>query len=316
MAVSDKAPIIGAGTYTRRAMRDAAVGRDRLGAGLLLIAVSTVSYSAMPIFGKLAYASGLRPVSLLAWRFALALVLLEVMALRRTVARQPPRQRTILWGLGGVFVVNSYAYFAALERAPAATVSLIVYTYPVLVTLLSAAIGLDRLTVRGLAAALLAAAGAGLTAGSAPGGFRGAGVWLALASAVGYASYIILGSRFASGVPTKTAARHVAQACTAFYVPLAAMRGEPMLPRSPSGWVAVLGLGLVCTVVAIRAFLAALERLGPARAAVASSLEVPITLLLAMAFLGEAVALQQWGGGALILGAVVLQNWPGRRTKI
>jgi drug/metabolite transporter (DMT)-like permease len=286
--------------------------RDRLGTGLLLIAVSTVSYSAMPILGKLAYASGLGPVSLLAWRFALALLLLEAMSLRR--ASVPPlRQRLVLWGLGAVFIVNSYSYFAALERAPAATVSLIVYTYPVLVTLLSAAVGLERLTVRALAAALLAAAGAGLTAGSAPGGFTGAGVWLALASAVGYASYIILGSRFASGVPTETAARHVAQTCTAVYVPLAALRGELVLPRSAVAWTAVLGIGLVCTVVAIRAFLAALERLGPARAAVASSLEVPITLMLAMTFLGETVALRQWTGGVLILAAVVLQNWPVRR---
>jgi drug/metabolite transporter (DMT)-like permease len=277
----------------------------------LLIAVSTVSYSAMPIFGKLAYASGLEPASLLAWRFTLALLLLEATSPRRA-AGPSRRQRLVLWALGGVFVLNSYSYFAALRRAPAATVSLIVYTYPVLVTMLSAAVGLERLTVRAIAAAVLAASGAGLTAGSAPGGFRGPGVWLALGSAVGYASYIILGSRFASGVPTETAARHVAQACAAVYVPLAIARGELALPGSALGWIAVLGIGLVCTVVAIRAFLAALERLGPARAAVASSLEVPITLILAMAFLDEPVAARQWGGGALILGAVVLQNWPSR----
>jgi drug/metabolite transporter (DMT)-like permease len=292
-------------------MHGAPVRRDRLGAGLLLIAISTVSYSAMPIFGKLAYASGLRPVSLLAWRFALALLLLQAMSLRGG-ERPSRRQRLVLWGLGGVFIVNSYSYFAALERAPAATVSLIVYTYPVLVTLLSAAVGLERLTVRALTAAVMAAAGAGLAGGSAPGGFRGAGVWLAFASAVGYASYIILGSRFASGVGTETAARHVAQACTAVYVPLAAAQGELVMPRSAVGWVAVLGIGLVCTVVAIRAFLAGLERLGPARAAVASSLEVPITLILAMVFLDEAVVFRQWGGGLFILGAVVLQNWPQR----
>lgn len=278
--------------------------------GLLLIFVSTLSYSLMPILGKLAYGSGVGPHALLAYRFALALLVLTLTR-PRGVAPLSLRTRLVLWGLGGVFIVNSFAYFKALEIAPAATVSLIVYTYPMIVALLSAALGLDAFTLRGLAAAALAVGGSALTAGGVEAGVR-AGAWLALLSAFGYATYIVLCSRYASDIPTEAAARHVAQACTAFYVPWAAMEGKLALPATPVAWGAVAGLGVVCTVVALRAFLGALARLGPARAAVASSLEVPLTLVLALAVLGEAVGARQWGGGVLIVGAVLLQNLPLR----
>jgi drug/metabolite transporter (DMT)-like permease len=53
-------------------------------------------------------------------------------------------------------------------------------------------------------------------------------------------------------------------------------------------------------------FLAGLERLGPVRASVYSTLEPAFTLALAAAFLGEEVTPLRLAGGALILGAVVL----------
>ena len=73
-------------------------------------------------------------------------------------------------------------------------------------------------------------------------------------------------------------------------------------------WVTVAALCLFCTVVPIRAFLAGLARVGPARAAVVSSLEAVVTVVLAAAFLGERIGRRQVLGGALILGGVVMQN--------
>jgi drug/metabolite transporter (DMT)-like permease len=65
---------------------------------------------------------------------------------------------------------------------------------------------------------------------------------------------------------------------------------------------------VVCTVIALRAFLAGMALVGPARAAVASSVEVPVTIALAVAFLGERIGAREVTGGALILGAVAMHN--------
>jgi drug/metabolite transporter (DMT)-like permease len=61
-------------------------------------------------------------------------------------------------------------------------------------------------------------------------------------------------------------------------------------------------------VFALRSFLAGLALVGPARASVASSVEVLITIGLAVAFLGERIGIREVIGGVLILGAVALHN--------
>jgi len=134
------------------------------------------------------------------------------------------------------------------------------------------------------------------------------GVVLALATAVVYSSYVMLGSRFAAGIPSETVALHVAQSCAVIFVPLALIRGGLWLPPSPTVWGLVAFLAVFCTVVPIRAFLAGLARVGPARAAVVSSLEVLVTIALAASLLHERIGPRQWAGGALILGGVLLQN--------
>jgi drug/metabolite transporter (DMT)-like permease len=272
--------------------------------GLFYVVVSTVTYGSLPILAKLAFAAGVRTAGLLAWRFAVACVLFSLLA--RHAPALALRSRLTLWGLGVIFVGNTVCYFGALQTIPASTASLIFYTYPVIVTLLSAALGMDRLTVRSVGAAFMAVSGCALIAGAVAGSPRG--IALALAAAFIYASYVMLGSRFAAGIPSETVSLHVTQSCALIFVPWALVRGGLVLPPVPAAWVIVAVIAVFCTVVPIRAFLAGLARVGPARAAVVSSLEVLVTVALAAAVLHERIGLRQWIGGSLILGGVLLQN--------
>ena len=70
----------------------------------------------------------------------------------------------------------------------------------------------------------------------------------------------------------------------------------------------VLAIATLCTVLALRAFLAGLARLGPAASAVVNAFEIPITMTLAVMFLGERVGLRQGLGAALIAGAILLRT--------
>ena len=58
--------------------------------------------------------------------------------------------------------------------------------------------------------------------------------------------------------------------------------------------------------LAVALFLAGLERLGPVRASVYSTLEPATTLVLATVLLGEQVTWLRAAGATLILGAVLL----------
>lgn len=275
--------------------------------GLALVLGAAVAYGTMPIIAKLAYGAGVTLPALLAYRFLLAAGLFAILGWNAPPI--PWRRRVLLWGVGTVFVGNALAYFAALQHTPAAVVSLILYTYPVIVTLLAPLFGLERLRARGVLAALLAFTGCALTAaGASLSGVSLRGVTLTLVSAFIYALYVVVSSRFSSDIPAQTAAAHLAQACAVFFLIGGAVRGELAVPATVTAWGLIAAIAVVCTVIALRSFLAGLALIGPARASVASSVEVLVTIGLAVAFLGERIGPREVVGGALILGAVALHN--------
>jgi drug/metabolite transporter (DMT)-like permease len=275
--------------------------------GFGLVALSTLAYGLLPIFGKVAYAAGVGALPLLAWRYLVAAGLLALLV---RGPRPPLGKRLRLWGIGGVFVFNSVAYFRALETIPASVTSLVLYTYPMIVTFLAAAAGLERLRLRSVLAATAAFAGCALTAGGVPKGetLPLEGIGWALGAAAIYSGYIVLSSRFGAGVPARVLALHLAQVAALVCTGLALLDGGLALPPDPRGWLSVLGIGVVSTVVAMSAFLAGMALVGPTRASLLSSLEVIVTLTLAALVLGERLSAWQWLGAALILGAVAWQN--------
>ena len=280
---------------------------DRRGLGLVFL--STLAFGVLPILGKVAYEAGVRALPLLAWRYVVAVLLFAAL-----MRGQPPPWRTRLrvWGIGTVFVFNSVFYFLALARIPASTTSLLIFSYPVMVALLAAAAGLERLTVRGLLAAVAAFGGCALTAAGAGGAHAfvdvGPGALLALLAAALYATYVVLVGRFARDVSADVLAQHIVQVSAAVCIPLALATGGLAIPTAPRAWLPVLGAGAISTVVAFFAFLAGMARIGPTRASVVSSFEVVVTLALAFVLLGERLTALQWAGATLILGAVAWQS--------
>ena len=78
-------------------------------------------------------------------------------------------------------------------------------------------------------------------------------------------------------------------------------------------WLWLVLLALVSTVVAVSAFFAGLRRVGPSEAAILSTFEPVVTVVLAFFVLGERLTPPQLAGGALVLAAVILLQLPARR---
>jgi drug/metabolite transporter (DMT)-like permease len=86
---------------------------------------------------------------------------------------------------------------------------------------------------------------------------------------------------------------------------LTALNGAPF-PVTATGWGVVLGTVLVATIIAVTAFLAGLQRIGPTDASMLSTLEPVVTVLLAALLFAERLAPITLLGGGLILAAVLL----------
>ena len=273
--------------------------------GVLLIVISAAAFGALPILTRLAYRAGADPPTVLLLRYAIAAVVMVVIV----VARKTPLPRgRILCGLilmGAVgYVGHSQAYFTALTLASASLVALLLYLYPAIVTMLSAWFFKERLTPLKLGALMLALGGTVLTIGPTGNG-RLPGILLALAAAVIYSGYILVGSRLMPHASAIGASTIVITAAALVYIGIVAVRG-PVFPSTLPGWGAVVAIALISTVLSIVTFFAGLERVGPSKASTLSTLEPVVSVGLAILVLGEALNPFQILGGALILVAVLV----------
>lgn len=276
--------------------------RDLEGTAAVLGAAAC--YATLPILVKLALAAGARIWPVVAWRFLIGAALLWIFV---GAARRPlPARRRLpaLAGLGLVYAGNATAFLVGLQYVPAATAILLFFTYPALVVLLAAVFLGERLTGRRLTAVALAVGGCALTAGAGLHGGSPAGILLILVS-VGFVSSFILASRPVLRDLPALGATAVLLAATAGVTTAAALLTGGLAPGGDDSVPALLGLlGLVATALPVTLFLAGIQRVGAGRAAILSTVEPALTVVLAALVLGEPISTGQLVGGGLIVAGV------------
>ena len=287
-------------------------GRRADSVGLAFVVVSAVSFGTLGVFGKLASRHAIPLPTLLGLRFALAAVALWVLALlRREVRWLGPRRSFGMVAMGGLYVLQAAAFFSSLRTVPAAITSILLYVYPVLVTLLARVVVGEPLTRMRLLSLLLACVGVLLVVGPAPTGHLDpCGVLLGLASAVVYSTYILTGGVLLRGVPALYASAVITTVGGASFLCFGAVSGR-LQALDGAGWGIVAGLAVVPTLIAASLFLAGLARVGPTRASIVSTLEPATTVVLAALVLGEELSALRLLGGAVVLVAAVLVSVTG-----
>ncbi len=273
--------------------------------GIAYVAASAACFGTLPIFARLAYASGVDTSTLLLLRFSIAAALMWLLLAARGAAVPRGKGLAMLVGMGAIgYAGQAFSYFTAVRLASAGLAALLLYLYPAIVAVLSRIVFRHRLSRLQVIAVGMALAGSLLTIGRAVDG-SALGVLFGVLAALIYSVYILTGGRLPAGITATASTTVVTTAAAVVYGGVVLLRG-PQLPGTAAGWGAVVAIAVVCTVLAVALFLAGLERLGPVRASVYSTLEPATTLVLAAALLGEQVTWVRAAGGALIIAAVVL----------
>jgi drug/metabolite transporter (DMT)-like permease len=289
---------------------------SRNAAGVALVIVSAVSFGVLGVFGKLAYRLGLTTPQLLSYRFAAAALLLWSAAL---IMRESPPPRRSLIGLiimgGAGYVGQSGAYFNALHYIPASTNALLLYTYPVVVTLLATLLLGESLGWAKLVAVGLAFIGTMLVVGAQLRGGSALGIVLGLSSAAFYSGYILFGSRLLPGLPPVSATAMIMTSAAVVWSSYAALTGQLAVHWTVPRVALIASFAVIGTTIPVLTFILGLRLVGPSRAAILSTFEPASTVLLAVIILGETAGPLQLVGGALILGSVVVLEGPGWRAS-
>lgn len=289
---------------------------DRKTLGVVLVIGSACCFGTLGIFGKLAYRLGLSTPQLLTYRFALAATLLW---LANAVLRQPLPPRRSLVGLvimgGAGYVGQSASYFSALHFIPASTNALLLYTYPVVVTLLAALLFGESLGWLKLGAVFLAFVGTLLVIDAQLRAAPLIGIVLGLGSAAFYTGYILLGSRLLPGLPPLASTATIMTAAAVVWGAFAGATGQLAVAWTVPRVALIGSFAVVGTAIPILTFILGLRLVGASRAAILSTFEPASTVLLAVIVLGESGNSLQYVGGALIVLSVLVLEGPGWRSS-
>jgi drug/metabolite transporter (DMT)-like permease len=285
--------------------------QQRSGAAFVL--ASAAAFGVMPVFGKLAFDAGMGVATLLAIRFALAAPLLWALAAAR--GELPRARRGVVaraLGLGAVgYAVQSGLFFLALERMDAGPLSLILYTYPALVTGAAILLGREPASRRRLAALVIASSGLVLVlVGGGAGAFDLAGAALGAGAALAYTAYILVSHGVTAELEPLPMAALIATGAAVTLSATALLTGSFNTGFESGGWLWVGLAAVVSTVAAVVLFLTGMSRVGPSTAAILSTLEPPVTVALAFLTFGDALGAVQLAGAVAVLGAAVLVNLP------
>ena len=289
----------------------APMSRDR--GGTILVFVSAVAFGFQPIFAKFAYAQGVGVDELLFVRFLLAFLIMGTLLVTSHKLVLPRRTDLLAVIILGalVYFLQSTFYFSALLFSPVAIVALLLYTYPVFVTLGAYMLGWEQVPRRLAGVFVIALIGLVLVANPF-GTTIGLGVFLALGAAIVYTMYILAGSKVLRRVKGDVAAFYIMGGASVSFGLTGALTGSIRLNWSVAGWFWVLTITLVCTVLAATTFFIGISKIGPSRAALISLIEPVTSVLLSLALFGNKLIISQWFGGLLILVSTAITAVYGR----
>jgi len=275
--------------------------------GGLLVGLSALLFGVVVLLGKFVRRHGLSVEAMLSIRFGLAALLLAaaLVVLRRPLFAEPgERVGLALLALLG-YAVEATFFFTALGHGTVAAVTLLFFTYPVLVTLGTWAIGRvapARQTLLSLACALV---GSVIVVGTGAGlQIETLGVVLALSSAITFSCYLVGADAVLRRTNALTSAMWVSAGASIGLFLYAGAIGHWRLPAGSNEWFLLLGMG-AASAAAFVCLMEGIQRIGAVRTAIVSALEPLAAATLAWLFLGEVVT---WGiaiGGTLILVAAV-----------
>jgi inner membrane transporter RhtA len=260
-----------------RAAIVAALGRVVLAGACWALAAVLASY---------AFDRGVPPVRLAEARVAVALVALApFLAWRRPdLLRPPPGSWPVLAGFGACVAAVNLSYYLAIDHLPVGVAVALQYTGPAMLLAATALLG-------GRAAAGLAGGDPGRLAWTAAG--------LTLAGAV-------LVSRALEGLGALEPAGLAAGLASAV---LFATLGDPGVAA------AVLGVGLVGTLLPFALAVGAVRVISAATAGIAATSEPVFAAGFAWLLLGQHLAPAQLAGGALVVAGVVLAQLAAARSR-
>jgi probable blue pigment (indigoidine) exporter len=264
------------------------------------------SFACADVLSKVALNAGADALTISVVRAVLGVAMLFVwLRLVPPAGAFAPRAKWISLGLGVLFAGNVFLLFKSFETVEVPIAILTYFVYPLLTGLAAAASGLETISWRGAAAALVAFLGLALMLGAHPTTLATAGILAALGAALCRVAVLLATRALLAGADALRITWYALLSSTGVFIlaTLATANWQP--PASTSGWLALVVLSLAVTTGLLGVF-ASTARIGPFRTALFMNLEPLLTAIGSALFLAEVLTPLQALGGGVMLGALVM----------
>jgi drug/metabolite transporter (DMT)-like permease len=281
--------------------------------GIALAVLSAVTFSGTSITAGVSLQGGANAMSVVTIRFFGAImVLYGLLRFSGVSLRLAPRDRNIALALGILQAAQSYFLYTSFVHIPVGLTMIIFYVYPLLIAILSAMMGLERLTWPMGAGLLVAFIGLVLVFDVTAEGFSLTGARFAVIAAVLWSVLVVLVARYIQSSDTRPVTLHIQGSAALIFVAILAISGGLQVPDTVRGWTGFILLP-VFYAIAITSFFAAAQIIGSVRTSLIMNSEPVLTVILGILILGEVLTTPQLVGGALVLLALLAAKWSGRK---
>ena len=221
--------------------------------------IAATSFGVGDAFAKVALAAGSDVLTLALCRGVVGVVIL-LCYLRIGVPPVPatPRERLIALGLGVLFAAIVFGLFKAIQLITVQIAVLTYFIYPLLTGIAGAIFGVERLSWRGLVAAIVAFFGLALMIGAYPRALPIVGLAFAIEAALCRTTFLLVARTALQKLDPRLTTWYSLLSSTAVFAIAAAATLNWQVPQTPYGWIAVLIVSVPPFGIASRAFTARL----------------------------------------------------------
>jgi DME family drug/metabolite transporter len=286
--------------------------------GYLLILLAAVLWGLIGPLSRIAFNHGMPAAEVAFWRTFLSWLLFAAHAcwLRRVVVAPRDLPLIMAFGLAGIAGLFGF-YVLAVREGGAALASVLLYTAPAWVAVMSFLAFKERMTGDKFTAVALTMAGVFLISlgprlftGSGGLSFSVAAIAFGLASGFSYALYYIFGKRYLDQYSTPTLFLYAEPVGALVLLPFFRFSAHPV-----QAWAACGVIALLATYGAYSLYYAGLRYLEATRAAVVATMEPVAANVMAYFMFGERFDLAGYVGAGFILLAVVVTVTSTARSR-
>lgn len=278
--------------------------------GLLAGFVAGVSYGTNPLFAKPLLESGVPVLVMLFFRYGISFLLLAGwMLVKKEPFRVKGRELVSLAILGLLFACSSLFLFFSYEFIPSGLATTLVYLYPVFVALIMVFLRFypswqTWISIIATFGGILL-----LSSPSAGASIKLPGIFLAVASALSYAFYLVIVNRSKRirDVSEHTLTLYALLTGTLLFALMRTIQGGNLLEgvNAPADWGHLLGLAVVPTMLSMLTLALSSRYIGPTKTSILGVFEPLTAILIGTILFGESLTLKMVAGILVCVAAVV-----------